>query len=220
MFKTKVIVLCLVSLSFLGCSNLVSVGNNETVLIKFPEPNRIQFQGKGAGAGIALMSTMGPVGIALGVAIDEGIAKDIREAASISGFDMPSYISNSIDEHSQAGWKAVFVNQANASNISSLKSEFPNIVVKRYGFKTTGAVNDATSAELVVFVNMSKEDKLEYHYPNDFIPVDGEKKTSNIPSYPLAELKINGALSVSLMQQAIDNVVMKLIEAQLNPPVH
>jgi hypothetical protein len=196
-----------------GCS---SFNRPLHMAVKFSEPNRIQFQGKGAGAGIALMSTMGPVGIALGVAIDEGIAKDIREAARVSDFDIQSYISSSIEAHSQAGWKPVFINQANATNISSLKSEFPNIVVKRYGFKTNGGANDATSAEVAVLVNMSKEDKFEYHYPNDFVTADKDKQVIDIPSYPLAELKINGALSVSLMKQAVDSLMGKVVEQHLN----
>ena len=212
--KTAIALLWLfITLIITGCSSFYGK-ESSAVNVYFSEPNRIQFQGKGAGAGIALMSTMGPVGIALGVAIDEGIAKDIREAAITGGFDMPSYISQSIDNQSKTGWQPVFVDGTSVS--PSLKSEFPNIVVKRYGFKTTGEANDATSAELVVLVNTSKGDKFEYHYPNDFIAADQDKQEIDIPSYPLAELKVNGALSVQLMQQAVDSLMGKIVEQHFN----
>jgi hypothetical protein len=65
-----------------GCSSL-SLFTQKPIEIIYTSPDRISFQGKGAGAGIALISSMGPVGIALGVAIHEGIAKDIRTTAKI-----------------------------------------------------------------------------------------------------------------------------------------
>lgn len=201
-----------IALIITGCSSL-DREESSTVNIHFAEPNRIQFQGKGAGAGIALMSTMGPVGIALGVAIDEGIAKDIRGAASTGGFDMQLQFSQSIDKQPQKEWRAVFIDGISAS--SSLKREFPYIEVKRYGFKTTGGADDTTSAELVVLVNISKDKQFEYHFPNDFIVIEEGKNNRDIPSHPLAELKINGELSVSLMEHAVDSVIGKVTEQNL-----
>lgn len=55
------------------------------------EPNRIRFSGKGAGAGMMLSSSMGAMGVAIGIAIDAGIAKDIQETASKNGI-IPSEI--------------------------------------------------------------------------------------------------------------------------------
>ncbi|QDO85848.1 hypothetical protein FM037_24535 [Shewanella psychropiezotolerans] len=210
--KKRIILLSLIVAQLVvGCSSFYG-DESSAVAVHFSEPNRIQFQGKGAGAGFALMSTMGPVGIALGVAIDVGIAKDIQEPARVSGFDMNSYISQSIETQSQAAWKAVFLGEASRD----LTAEFPNIEIKRYGFKTTGGANDATSAELVILVKVSQAEQFEYHYLNDFIATDENSQRDVIPSYPLADLKSDGALSVLLMKQAVDSVMAKVVDRHLN----
>jgi len=49
------------------------------VTVAVEDDFRVGFSGKGAGAGVMLSASMGPMGIAIGVAIDEGIAKKIRE---------------------------------------------------------------------------------------------------------------------------------------------
>lgn len=48
--------------------------------VSVPETLAVRFEGKGAAAGVMMSSSMGPMGVAIGVAIDEGIAKDIRGA--------------------------------------------------------------------------------------------------------------------------------------------
>ncbi len=45
------------------------------------EKSKFSFEGKGSSAGFMLMSAMGPAGIAVGVAIDEGISKEITQSA-------------------------------------------------------------------------------------------------------------------------------------------
>ncbi len=69
-------ILACVSLAWLLMACAGSPKTEMTLVI--PDDNYISFTGKGAGAGMALMSTMGPVGVAIGLAIDEGIAKEIR----------------------------------------------------------------------------------------------------------------------------------------------
>ena len=85
------------------------------VEIHYSSPDRISFQGKGAGAGMALMSSMGPIGIAIGVAIDEGIAKDIRETAVEAGVSFKTLLRDSVSD-------------IEALNLAD------RIEVKRYGF--------------------------------------------------------------------------------------
>lgn len=66
-------------LNLIGCA---SIGQS-TSKLSFSvneEDARVGFEGKGAAAGMMLMSSMGPMGIAIGVAIDEGIAKKINES--------------------------------------------------------------------------------------------------------------------------------------------
>jgi hypothetical protein len=103
------------------------------VKIHYNSPDRISFQGKGAGAGIALMSSMGSVGIAIGVAIDEGIAKDIRDTAKEGDVDFKALL------------------QAAVSTIDTLKHA-DRIDVKRYGFVIKNSSKDYVAAEVCVTV--------------------------------------------------------------------
>ena len=50
------------------------------------------------GASAMLMSSMGPMGIAVGIAIDEGIGKDINKAFVDTGFDLHTLSSGAINE--------------------------------------------------------------------------------------------------------------------------
>ncbi|MBB1422062.1 hypothetical protein H5200_09045 [Pseudoalteromonas sp. SG43-7] len=70
-FLKKIIILSLLML--LGCQTL------NTIPIEVNISQEVTFSGKGAGAGIALMSAMGPSGLAIGLAIDVGIAKEIKK---------------------------------------------------------------------------------------------------------------------------------------------
>jgi hypothetical protein len=103
------------------------------VEIFYNSPDRISFQGKGAGAGIALMSSMGPVGIAIGVAIDEGIAKDIRDTAKAGDVDFKTLLKDSV------------------ATMDTLK-DADRIDVKRYGFVIKNGSKDYVAAEVRVTV--------------------------------------------------------------------
>jgi hypothetical protein len=121
-----------------GCSSfsLFSSTLIEKTLVEivYSSPDRISFQGKGAGAGIALMSSMGPVGIAIGVAIDEGIAKDIRDTAKEGSVD----------------FKIIF-NKA-VPNIDILK-DTDRIDVKKYGFVIKDGSKDYVAAEVHLLIH-------------------------------------------------------------------
>jgi hypothetical protein len=103
------------------------------VEIHYNSPDRISFQGKGAGAGIALMSSMGLVGIAIGVAIDEGIAKDIRNTAKAGDVDFKTLLKDSV------------------ATMDTLKHA-DRIDVKRYGFVIKNGSKDYVAAEVRVTV--------------------------------------------------------------------
>lgn len=79
-------------LTLAGCSSLTA--KDAQVKVDFKQPIRIHFSGKGAGAGMMLMSAMGPMGVAIGVAIDEGIAKDIQSAFDATGAELSQYLRN------------------------------------------------------------------------------------------------------------------------------
>lgn len=192
------ILVCFFLLSITGCA--ASNAEETSLLVVFSEPDRIQFQGKGAGAGIALMSTMGPVGIALGVAIDEGIAKDIRSSASAAGFDMPAMITAEIVRQNLSE-RVLIADELPTEQLDSMVS----IEVKRYGFKTTAGENDATTAELTLLVSSPKRESFEFHFPDD-IDVEETEELRRFPTtYPLSDIKADGALAIDLMQGAIAN---------------
>jgi hypothetical protein len=147
---------------------------------------------------MALMSTMGPMGIALGVAIDEGIAKDLREAASKSGFEIKEVVSQAVDQSSQGQWVAIY---------GSEKSVELELRIKKYGFKTTGGADDATSAEVELELLSNDEVVATVHYPNDF-----ESNETLIESYPLGVLKTDGVKTKALLEKAFGEVLTRLFK--------
>lgn len=169
----------------------IQPANNEKISLHFSEPNRIQFQGKGAGAGIALMSTMGPVGIALGVAIDEGIAKDIRKAIIEEKADVLGYLKiQTADLLSQKGYSVLF-GEADSKEVT-----FPKITIKRMGFKITNGSTDATAAEWELELHNVPDKKVTVNYPKDF-------DKDSIKTHVLADLKTNGKLAIELLNESL-----------------
>lgn len=77
------LVLVISTLSLQGCSVLSRQGG---FFVSLNEPV-LQYSGRGAGASFALMGSMGASGIAIGSAIDSGIAKDIRSTLLDQGYD-------------------------------------------------------------------------------------------------------------------------------------
>jgi hypothetical protein len=125
------------ALAISACSSLPFSFNN-SIEITYSSPDRISFQGKGAGAGIALMSTMGPVGIALGVAIDEGIAKDIRANAESGGIDFKRIFDLTVSQ-------------------SDLLKNAERIEVKKYGFVIKNGSKDYVAAEVDLVITEGGE---------------------------------------------------------------
>lgn len=205
MVKVKCLCLSTLLLFLSGCS-CFHVDKNKVVVV-FSESNRIEFTGKGAGAGIALMSTMGAVGIALGVAIDEGIAKEIRESAIKAGFDMSLLVKKSI-EREYPNDLVIFSKEPIDKPLPLEGTTF--FVIKRYGFKTTGGEEDRTTAEIVLQVSSATIGAFEFHYPNDLNDAVNISNNEGLNSYPLSELKLNGRLSTILMDEAINDSVREI----------
>ncbi len=186
--------ICIMWLS--ACSSISGLhSSNKTVELKLDEPNRISFQGKGAGAGIALMATMGPVGIALGVAIDEGIATDIRKAVANEKGDNKAYIASmvvsQIEEH---GYSVT---------MASEQPVYPTVTIKRYGFKIVNGSTDATAAQWDIEIETEPGEKVNVHYPKDF-------NKDSIKTYVLADLKIDGKLGTELLAESLARVLKSL----------
>ena len=86
-----------------------------------------------------LMSSMGPMGIAVGVAIDEGIGKDIDEVANASSLDIVLLVKEAFDQ---------------ALSAIEVKPQGDiNIEIERYGFITAAGEGDPVIAELALKIN-------------------------------------------------------------------
>lgn len=186
--------IALMILQLAACS-VLSPNPTKSVNLQFKEPNRISFQGKGAGAGIALMGTMGPVGIALGVAIDEGIAKDIRKAVSHEKGDSKQFVTGLLTNQIEAQGYSVALN--------SKPQTVPVITIKRYGFKIINGSTDATAAEWDVEIELKPGKKVKVQYPKDF-------NKDSIKTYVLADLKKDGMLGAELLTESLARVLKRL----------
>ncbi len=191
MFRTFI---ALVILQLAACSVFPS-STAKTINLQFNEPNRISFQGKGAGAGIALMGTMGPVGIALGVAIDEGIAKDIRKAVASDKGDSKVFVMNMVVSQIEK--------QGYSVAMPSEQPIYPTITIKRYGFKIINGSTDATAAQWDIDIETEPGKKVNLQYPKDF-------EKDSIKTYVLADLKIDGKLGAELLIESLARVLNKL----------
>lgn len=82
-----------------GCALAPKDSSSNTVVpyvLVFDEPARLHFSGRGAGAGMMLSGNMGPMGVAIGVAIDVGIAKDLQSAFESAGHSLDGLVENSL----------------------------------------------------------------------------------------------------------------------------
>ena len=156
-----------------------SLFSDDPVEIHYSSPDRISFQGKGAGAGIALMSSMGPVGIAIGVAIDEGIAKDIRETAKSDGVDFTVLFKNAVAE-------------------MDVLKHAEGIDVKRYGFIIKDGSKDYVAAEVHLKVT-------ENEVTTDVVLSSWPKQQELELMMTLDELKANSSTIKMLFGMALAN---------------
>ena len=120
--------------------------------------SNLAFSGKGAAAGMMMDAYMGGAGVAIGVAIDEGIAKDI--AANLSsragGFDMLALVYEELNSSAK-------VADSKRKQILATK-----ITVETYGFHSAKGEGDTVSAWLKIRFS-NKDNNLLLTYPDDFV---------------------------------------------------
>jgi hypothetical protein len=108
---------------------------------------QFSYSGRGAGAGVALMSTMGPVGIAVGVAIDEGIRKNLEKSAQMAGFDIVALVNSAYEEN----WDEY------------LKGDAVSIV--EYGMQDVRGAEDVMSPYLILSrASLNGPEQVEFRY--------------------------------------------------------
>lgn len=107
------------SLLFVGCAHKLV----DKVEVSSGERGQLYFTGRGSAAGMMMDSLLGGAGIAIGIAIDEGIAKDISSALLINNpkFSMAALVKDVLREQAKEG-----------VNLNGLKS----IVIEKYGFQS------------------------------------------------------------------------------------
>lgn len=112
------------------------------------ESSAIRFEGKGAAAGVMMSSSMGPMGVAIGVAIDEGIAKDIRGVLDSVGCRVDKVVENSFQA----------ISRNHRSNVMPLASPYASrvdvlIQIDQVKFRTFPSEGDLTLAEVALTID-------------------------------------------------------------------
>jgi len=153
--------------------------------------NELRFSGKGSGAGMMLSSAMGAMGIAIGFAIDEGIAKDIRKAADNYNFDIDLLLK---DYFSQAKVKS--------------RSKQLSVKVERYGFTTWPVGKDGVMPQLHITVSDGIHKPIAIKFPEAFYNRDTDKHVLTGVVVELSDIKKEG----KEINRLFDLVVAKVVE--------
>lgn len=158
----------------------------ETIDFSFQKQGSLAFSGKGSGAGIMLMSAMGPVGIAVGVAIDAGIAKDIAATANAGQVSIENILQQSF--------------QQNLQNKARFKDYQFDIL--RYGFVLQPGENDPVVGQIHLRATSPEGEQVDRVFPDDF--KDGARA---LTTAPLEKVKIDGAVIKHLWQAMATELV-------------
>ena len=159
----KLVKLCLLTclLCLFSCSSLTNKPLNYDVTL--PDPNRIRFEGKGAAAGMMLSGTMGPMGMAIGIAIDEGISKKIDATATEYGF--------TIEDVLRAEFMSIQGTAFMDKHVFDASSEYSHLIVKviKYGFKTYPGDGDLVIPVLELEFVLDDVVKYQLSFPGAYI---------------------------------------------------
>ncbi len=104
---------CVLCLMF-GCTVSRGPINHFSSLTINTQQEKFSYKGKGSSAGFMLMSTLGPAGIAVGIAIDEGISKDITKTA---------LAERSLDSGEEGGFQALLADYFQKAVIATANDE-------------------------------------------------------------------------------------------------
>jgi len=189
LFTALTFILC--NLFLPACSVLQNPPQNN-LHVSWNEPHKFYFQGKGAGAGMALMSTMGPIGMAIGVAIDEGISKDISTTQQTSGKTIEDLLNE------VATTSSMHVSWQNTNNDS-----LPSLTIERIEFNIVHGENDATGVKIKALYMDNTGTESTLNYPKD---------TPNYiaPSFPLEQLKSNDKLANELLTEGFKQLLSSI----------
>jgi len=169
---------------FFSLIPLSACQSTSQINIQIQGKQSLSFTGRGAAAGAMLDSLM-PGGIAIGIAIDEGIAKDFYK--SILDYQPDFSIQKLIHSH-----------------LKKSHSNFDHIEIKSYGFRTSSKGENQISAWLdLQFV--CKQNVVDVAYPSDF---------SDIATEDFDRLKNNGKKLFEMLDEAVYRALQSSINNQ------
>lgn len=196
LFYFRILLSSLILVSVSGCSLIPSQEKAGNLDIVFDTKKELSFEGKGAGAGIALMSTMGPMGMAIGVAIDAGIANDLNESLSKSSTNLSTILIQEGGRYFE-----------NVSIVDGAVAETQNhqLIISKIGFHTVSGKNDPACMKIeATFLNKDGVKK-KISYPD----LTDDKKNESIAA-PLSDLKSNSDLIADTVRQSIAQMLRSI----------
>ena len=170
-------------LALASCAQLGKKENNIQLELKVKDPNRVRFSGKGAG--MMMMSSLGPAAVAIGIAIDEGIGKDIDEVYQKHQLSITNML--------EASLKAEFDSSKNTT-LSDVSVVI--VSIDRFGFIAKG---DDVIAELNISYDIDGQSN-SVSYPKDFSalePIKASLEQLKTAPEPLERLLNDAAAQVA-----------------------
>lgn len=163
-------------LLLLTCCLITSCTQTRTpsIEVTYGERQSLYFTGRGSAAGIMMDSVLGGAGIAIGIAIDEGIAKDISVAILASN---PDFSMKVLIEEALRARKLV----------AGLRS----VVIDKYGFQAAPDDNVIPLMQLKFICISGSSHKVSF--------VTNE----NVTAIPFEQSKTNGRLVEKLLRDAV-----------------
>lgn len=185
-----------------GCTQQASPKNRPymdrpQIEVVVSEPDRIRFKGKGAGAGMMMAGTMGPMGIAIGVAIDEGIGKDIDGTAREGNVEIKTLLR----EAAEAALDKP------GHPLARIEADTIQIVVERYGFVTASGEGDPVQPQLHVTFLYDGDEKQTLRIPEGF----KSAPQFVFDTYQLDKIKTNA----ETIRRAFNNIVEFAVDREL-----
>lgn len=186
----------LLVLALLGaCSSLQVPPLVERVSIEHSDRTKtVKYSGKGAGASAMLMSSMGPMGVAVGIAIDEGIGKDIHTGFSEAGGDIGQLMHTAV---SDGLTKACLSKQADLGQVCNRDVQIL-VRLQRIALKAAPGDSDLVVADVSFNIHFTGITKA---FTSREADVCNEKREI------LDAVKLNGALTSALLSDCVKNLV-------------
>lgn len=181
---------------FLSCS-CSTLPTKPVYQLTAPAGINVTFSGRGAASGPMLMSAMGPAGIAVGLAIDVGIGKDIEKFGFTDGLKLDELFAYSVTE-------TIKTSKVGREYFS--KQPAPNFQVSKIGFVELSGQNNLIQPAIELSVQKGTWQKT-YRYPEDF----QAGKDTPLPGATLEQLKSIQSPARQLLQQAVTQVIKKSI---------